>query len=51
MVRKNLVSKKADMDFASIVADEISKRNSGLRRWIWNIHNTCASYLENKVLK
>lgn len=32
--KKNLVWKKAAIDFASIVADEIIRRSSGRRRWI-----------------
>ena len=31
-LRRNLVWKKADIDFASIVAEEIIRRSSGRRR-------------------
>jgi hypothetical protein len=34
----DLMLKKDDIDLASIVAEEMIRRNPGRRRWIWFIH-------------
>ena len=50
LIRIDLMLKKVDIDLASIVAEEMIRRSSGRRRWIWFIHVNIQPLWEIKIL-